>query len=94
MIRTDDSRRSLFRGWWIVLVSAVGMSFSTETMVVYTFGIFAKPLALELKTNRGSIAFAVSLLDIVVAFAAPGAGRLVDRFGARGGMRSPMRLYI
>lgn len=84
MIRTDDSRRSLFRGWWIVLVSAVGMSFSTGTMVVYTFGIFAKPLAIELKTNRGSIAFAVSLLDVVVAFAAPCAGRLVDRFGARG----------
>jgi len=84
MIRTDNRRRSLFRGWWIVLVSAVGMSFSTGTMVVYTFGIFTKPLALELKTNRGSIAFAVSLLDIVVAFAAPGAGRLVDRFGARG----------
>ena len=60
------------------------MAFSTGTMVVYTFGVFAKPLASELKTSRGSIALAVSILDIMVAIGAPGAGLLVDRYGARG----------
>ena len=53
-------------------------------MVVYTFGVFAKPVAGELKTSRGSIALAVSILDIMVAIGAPGAGLLVDRYGTRG----------
>ncbi len=66
------------------MVAIAGMSFSTGTMLVYTFGVFAKPLASELKSSRSAIALAVSLLDLVVTFAAPGAGRLVDRYGARG----------
>ena len=74
----------LFRGWWIVVVAIVGQAFSLGTLLVYTFGVFAKPLAKEFGSNRASIALAVSLLDLVVAFAAPGAGRLVDRYGARG----------
>jgi predicted MFS family arabinose efflux permease len=52
-------------------------------VVVYTFGIFVKPLATELHTSRGSIALAFSLIDLMVPFAAPAAGRLVDRHGAR-----------
>jgi len=73
----------IFRGWWIVAVAIVGQCFGLAPLLVYTFGIFAKPLAQEFHTNRGSIALAVSLLDIVITFAAPGAGRLVDRYGAR-----------
>jgi MFS family permease len=74
----------LFRGWWIVAVAIVGQSFGLSTGLVYTFGVFEKPLANEFQSNRGSIALAVSLLDLVVTFTAPGAGRLVDRYGARG----------
>lgn len=77
-------RPRVFRGWWIVLVSIAGLSFSTGTMIVYTFGVFAKPLASELKSSRSSIALAISILDLVVTCAAPFAGRLVDRYGARG----------
>jgi MFS family permease len=76
-------RHRLFRGWWIVVVAIVGQCFGLAPLLVYTFGIFAKPLAQEFKTNRGSIALAVSLLDVVITFAAPGAGRLADRYGAR-----------
>jgi MFS family permease len=79
-----NERRRLFRGWWIVIVSIAGLSFSTGTMLIYTFGVFAKPLASELKSSRSSIALAVSLADLGVMFAAPAAGRLADRYGARG----------
>src|SRR5580704_13870265 len=74
----------LFRGWWMVSVAIVGQSFSLATVLVYTFGVFAKPLAEEFKSSRGSIALAVSLLDLMVTFSAPGVGRLADRYGARG----------
>jgi len=37
-------------------------------------GIFAKPLAQEFHTNRGSIALAVSLLDVVLTLPRPAPG--------------------
>lgn len=83
MIERPSSTR-IFHGWWIVGVSIIGQSFGLASLLVYTFGVFAKPLAAEFKTNRASIALAVSLIDITLAFTAPGAGRLVDRYGARG----------
>jgi len=73
-----------FRGWWMVAASSAGLSFGIGTILAYTFGVFAKPLASEFKAGRSSIALAVSLIDVVLIFASPGAGRLVDRYGARG----------
>ena len=78
-----ERRLSLYRGWWIVLISIVGVSFSTGTTLIYTFGVFAKPLSAALKTGRGSLALAMSLLDFTVALTAGPWGRAVDRFGGR-----------
>lgn len=75
--------RGIFRGWWIVVVAIVGQSFGIATVLVYTFGVFVKPLAGEFGSSRASIALAVSLLDVVATFSAPGVGRLVDRHGTR-----------
>lgn len=79
----DDATRRIFRGWWIVLAAVVGQSFGLATVLVYTFGVFVKPLAEEFGSSRGSIALAVSLLDVTILFSAPGVGRLVDRHGTR-----------
>jgi MFS family permease len=73
----------VFYGWWVVLVSALGSACGIGPVVVYTFGIFAKPLAAELHASRASVFLAVSLVDLLVVFSAPMAGRLVDRHGAR-----------
>jgi MFS family permease len=61
----------------------IAQSLSLGPLLVYTFGVFAKPLAREFNSNRAAIALAVSLVDIMVAVMAPVAGRLVDRFNAR-----------
>src|SRR5579859_4238973 len=76
-------RRGIFRGWWIVAVAIVGQSFGLATVLVYTFGVFVKPLVQEFHSSRASIALAVSLLDVAATFSAPGVGLLVDRHGAR-----------
>src|SRR5690242_12654020 len=81
--RYVQAERRVFRGWWIVLVAVAGQCFSLGTMVVYTFGVFAKPLAAEFGSTRGAVSLSLSLLNIMVTVASPGAGRLVDRFGAR-----------
>src|SRR5258708_7962398 len=78
-----SNRSGVFHGWWIVLVTVVGQCLSLGTMVVYTFGVFAKPLAAEFGCTRGAISLALTLTNIMVTFASPGAGRLVDRLGAR-----------
>jgi MFS family permease len=56
---------------------------SLGTMLVYTFGVFAKPLAAEFRSSRGAISLALTLTNIMVTLASPMAGRLVDRLGAR-----------
>ena len=73
----------IFYGWWVVLVGALGSACGIGPVAVYTFGVFVKPLTTELHASRGSIALAFSLIDLTVPFAAPVAGRLVDRHGAR-----------
>jgi predicted MFS family arabinose efflux permease len=72
-----------FRGWWMVVVAIVGQALGVGPILVYTFGVFAKPLAAGLNSNRTSIALAVSLLDLTLMFSSPGVGRLVDHFSAR-----------
>ena len=79
-----------FRGWRIVAAAVLGQTFSLGTLLVLTFGVLAKPLASELHASRGAIALAVSLLDVVVMFAAPGAGYLADRYSARAVIVSSM----
>ena len=61
----------------------MGQTCSLGTLLVYTFGVFAKPLAAAFHSSRGAIALAVSLLNVVIAIGAPGAGWFVDRYGGR-----------
>jgi sugar phosphate permease len=79
-----EGKPRLFRGWPIVAVAFVGQSFGIAPLLVYTFGVFAKPLAEAFHSSRGSIALAVSLLDVIIGLSAAAAGWLVDRHGARG----------
>ncbi len=65
------------------MASAIGISFSTGTTLIYTFGVFAKPLAAELHVGLGAIALPMSVLDFGMALTAAPWGRAVDRFGAR-----------
>jgi MFS family permease len=84
MTARGEGKPRLFRGWPIVAVAFVGQAFGIAPLLVYTFGVFAKPLAEAFHSSRGSIALAVSLLDVIIGLSAPAAGWLVDRHGARG----------
>lgn len=76
-------RRGLFYGWRIVLASALAMLFGSVPIVVFSFGVFLKPLAQDFHVGRAAISFAFTLHNIGVAVGTPLAGWLADRFGAR-----------
>ncbi len=65
------------------MLAAIGQSLSIGSMFIYTFGIFAKPLAAEFNGSRASISLAILLLNAVVAVTSPFTGYAVDRFGGR-----------
>jgi len=81
---TDSSlRRPIFYGWVVVAAAALGLFFSGAPIVVYSFGVFLKPLTQEFHVGRGAISLAFTMHNFVGAGCAPFAGRLVDRFGAK-----------
>jgi MFS family permease len=78
-----SERPRFFYGWWIVVVSAIGLGFGYAPIIVYSFGVFIKPLTQELHSNRAGISLAFTLANLLQSVSSPLAGRLADRFGAR-----------
>jgi MFS family permease len=78
-----SERPRFFYGWWIVVVSAIGLGLGYAPIIVYSFGVFIKPLTQEFHSNRASISLAFTLANLLQSVSSPLAGRLADRFGAR-----------
>jgi MFS family permease len=78
----SESQPRVFYGWWIVLVSAVGVFFG-PSVTVYSFAVFFPALVREFHTTRAAISFGFTLHNILGAMWLPVMGSLIDRFGAR-----------
>jgi MFS family permease len=76
------SDHRIFYGWWIVLVSALGLFWGVP-LTVYSFGVFLKPLMQEFHAGRAAISLAFTVKLFVTALSTPLTGWLLDRFGAR-----------
>jgi len=76
-------REKFFYGWWVVLVSGLGLGLGYAPVVVYSFGIFLKPLLQEFHSTRGNISLAFTLANLAHATASPVVGRWADRLGGR-----------
>jgi MFS family permease len=83
MSQTQQPTHSFLYGWWIVFVAAVGLFMGYGPVVTFTFGVFLRMLNQEFGWSRGDISQAFSISLLVMSFAFPVVGRLVDRFGAR-----------
>jgi MFS family permease len=71
------------RGWVIVMTSVLGIAVSFGSLVIFTFGVFLKPLSGQFGWSRAEISLAFTLTALMVAVFSPFIGRLVDRVGAR-----------
>ena len=67
----------------LLLTACCGVFVSFASIVVYTFGIFLKPLSAEFGWSRGEVSLAFTLAALSVAACSPLIGRLLDRFPAR-----------
>ena len=77
-----NKRPRLFYGWWIVLVSAVGL-FLGAPVVVFSFGVFFKPMVADFHASRAAVSFAFSIANTAGALSIPCVGMLIDRFGSK-----------
>jgi hypothetical protein len=50
-----DARRQVFYGWWVALTAALGLFLNTATIVVFSFGFFAKAIGQEFHGGRARI---------------------------------------
>ena len=73
----------IFRGWWVVLATAVGLALHSGPIIAATFGVFLEPLSHEFGWTRAELSMAFSLFTLTGAAAALVVGRWVDRIGAR-----------
>jgi predicted MFS family arabinose efflux permease len=72
-----------YPGWRVAIASSACVFVSFASLLVYTFGIFLKPLAAEFGWSRQAISGAFGIAALAVAACSPPLGLLLDRFPAR-----------
>jgi len=76
-------RPAVFYGWWVALTAATGLFLSIVPIVVFSFGVFLRPITRDFHAGRGEVSFAYTLFSLTQSVSMPLAGWLMDRFGAR-----------
>ena len=71
------------KSWGTVAAATVGLVFSIGTLLLYTFGVFVRPLTTEFGWRPTQLSGALAVSQYTFAFSAPVWGLLIDRFGPR-----------
>jgi MFS family permease len=72
-----------YRGWRVTLAAAGCVFVSFASLLVFTFGVFLKPVAAEFGWSREAVAAAFGVAALAVAACSPPLGYLLDRYPAR-----------
>jgi MFS family permease len=80
---TTDETSYRYEGWRVAAASGVGVFVSFASLLVYTFGIFLKPLAEEFSWSREAVSAAFAVAAMTVAVCSPPLGYLLDRVSPR-----------
>ncbi len=78
--REDDWR---YDGWRVAAASAVGVFVSFASVLVFTFGVFLKPLVEAFGWSREAASSAFGIAALTVAACSPGLGYLLDHYPPR-----------
>jgi predicted MFS family arabinose efflux permease len=80
---TDNESDWHYEGWRVATASAAAVFFSFASLLVYTFGVFLKPVAQTFHWSRESVSLAFGLAAMSVALFSPFIGTLLDRVPPR-----------
>ena len=80
--RSELESRPGYPGWRVV-AAHLGVMVSFGSLLVYTFGIFLKPLAAEFHWSREEASRAFAIAAMTIAAVSPFLGAALDRFGPR-----------
>jgi MFS family permease len=69
--------------WWVVFGATLSMLVAQGPVILYTLGLFIKPLNQDFGWDRASISAAGGIAAIASAIAIPFVGWLIDRWGIR-----------
>lgn len=69
--------------WWIVAGSTAALFVGNGPMLMYTFGVFLKPLTAEFGVTRGELASSQMTAAVLAAVLMPFIGMAMDRWGVR-----------
>jgi len=67
-------------GWLVVLGSTIALIFGNGAVLLFTFGIFLKPISEQYGWARGTMSLGVTIGLILGGLATPAIGMLVDRW--------------
>jgi hypothetical protein len=62
-----NERPKVFYGWWVALTAALGLFLNTATVVVFSFGFFAKAIGQEFHGGRAKISLAFTIHNLTAA---------------------------
>ncbi len=80
---TEPAARIEGAAWRVVLAAYFGVLVSFGSLLVFTFGIFLKPITAEFHWSRESASAAFGFAALTVAVCSPFLGRLLDRHSPR-----------
>jgi predicted MFS family arabinose efflux permease len=72
-----------YEGWRVAAAAGAGVFVSFASVLVYTFGVFLKPLGETFGWSRESVSAAFGIAAMTVAVCSPGLGYLFDRVAPR-----------
>jgi MFS family permease len=67
----------------IIAISVPAIMVSFGSLVIFTFGVFVKPLSERFGWSRGQISLSFTLAALMVGISSPIIGRVIDRIGVR-----------
>jgi predicted MFS family arabinose efflux permease len=70
-------------GWLVVVAAFFGVMAGFGSLVVFTFGVFLKPVSSEFGWSREAVSRGFGFAALAVAVASPKLGQLLDRLGPR-----------
>ena len=79
----SDSYSEFKRGWYIVLIAALGLACGLGAIPIYSLGVFTKPLGDSFGWSRAEVQGIYTWMTIGNLIAAPVVGWLIDNKGVR-----------